>query len=277
MSVNQPSSSSAQSFKGIALFTPGGDLIYCIDPNKQEHWHLNLCLGLQEILGLPEPPHFLVPGYTATVDRWLEPHTQQLETSAELYRPVWQHQALLNAVFGTDDLVWQIAPWQEGSCDPVVLETYRNRFPQLWEEHDWIVRLDRLKKLPAFYSAGRSRSQTTEEQLTDHHPPPPDGEETSPSVQTQRAQGYVLRLFVSENSEVTEQTLKSLHQLLENTLRYPYTLKVINVFKHPEQAEINQISATPTLLRVWPTPARRIVGNLNDVQQVLRILAAPEA
>ncbi|MDJ0558735.1 MAG: circadian clock protein KaiB, partial [Microcystis sp. M53599_WE4] len=30
-------------FKGIALFTPGGDLIYCIDPDKQTHWHLNLC------------------------------------------------------------------------------------------------------------------------------------------------------------------------------------------------------------------------------------------
>jgi circadian clock protein KaiB len=234
-------------------------------------------MGLQEMLRLPEPPHFLVPGYTATVDRWLEPHTQQIETSAELYRPVWQHQALLNAVFGTDDLVWQIAPWQEGSCDPVVLETHRDRFPQLWEEHDSIVRLDRLKKLPAFDAAGRARSQTTEEQLTDRRPAPPDWEETSPDVQTQRAQGYVLRLFVSENSEVTEQTLKSLHQLLENTIRHPYTLKVINVFKHPEQAEINQISATPTLLRVWPTPARRIVGNLNDVQQVLRILAAPDA
>jgi circadian clock protein KaiB len=276
--VNQPSF--PQTFKGIAIFTPGGDSIYCIDPNKQDRWHLHLCTGLQEILGLPEPPHFLVPGYTATIDRWLEPQTQQVKTSAELYRPVRQHQALLNAMFGTDDLDWQVAPWQEGSCDPVVLETYRDRFPQLWEEHDLIVRFDRSKELSALYPAGRSIFQATEERLT-NRPSPPDQshacEETSRDVRAQRAQGYVLRLFVSENSEVTEQTLKSLHQLLENTLRYPYTLKVINVFKHPEQAEINQISATPTLLRVWPTPARRIVGNLSDVQQVLRILAAPEA
>ena len=42
-------------YKGIVLFTPGGDIIYTIDPNKQERWHLHLCLGLQEILGLPEP------------------------------------------------------------------------------------------------------------------------------------------------------------------------------------------------------------------------------
>ncbi|MFM7558989.1 MAG: circadian clock protein KaiB, partial [Cylindrospermopsis raciborskii] len=55
-----------QVFKGIALFTPGGDLIYCIDPSKQKRWHLHLCGVLQQILNLSEPPHFLVPCYTAT-------------------------------------------------------------------------------------------------------------------------------------------------------------------------------------------------------------------
>ncbi|WP_239651521.1 hypothetical protein [Neosynechococcus sphagnicola] len=45
-------------FKGIALFTPGGDLIYGIDVSKQSRWHLHLCTALQELLGLTEPPHF---------------------------------------------------------------------------------------------------------------------------------------------------------------------------------------------------------------------------
>ncbi|MDP8962790.1 MAG: circadian clock KaiB family protein, partial [Cyanobacteriota bacterium] len=35
-------------------------------------------------------------------------------------------------------------------------------------------------------------------------------------------------------------------------------------------------SATPTLLRVWPEPVRRLVGDLTNVDRVLRILAAPE-
>jgi circadian clock protein KaiB len=68
----------------------------------------------------------------------------------------------------------------------------------------------------------------------------------------------------------------SLHQLLEHSLRLPYSLKVIDVFKHPDQAEANQISATPTLLRVWPHPVRRIVGDLTDAERILRILAVPE-
>jgi circadian clock protein KaiB len=105
---------------------------------------------------------------------------------------------------------------------------------------------------------------------------PSDAEEILPDTRSHHTQGYVLRLFVSGNSAATEYILMSLHQLLENSLRHPYTLKVIDIFKHPDQAEANQISATPTLLRVWPQPVRRIVGDLTDAERVLRILAAPE-
>jgi len=348
-----------------------------------------LCTALQEILGLPEPPHFLVPGYTATIDRWLDPRTQQLQTSAELYPLVRHHQTLLNTVFDMGNLVWQVAPDREGLCDPMVLETYRPQFPQLWEEHDLIVRFERTQNLSypfkeSYLNLQRqevsfatvqsesfankdfiSISETTasgsamlteqdegasEELLPElnstasssvsitpnaNAPLPltstvqsvsdaesglygsqqegsaanlpsresdnrgsadsfkPTNTTRSPQStpaslhsntqdiksdsQPQHAQGYVLRLFVSGHSAATEYTLMSLHQLLEHSLRLPYTLKVIDVFKHPDQAEVNQISATPTLLRVWPQPVRRIVGDLTDAERILRILAMPES
>jgi circadian clock protein KaiB len=262
-------------FKGIAIFTPGGDLIYCIDPSKQGHWHMDLCIGLQEMLGLPEPPHFLVPGYTATIDRWLDHQTQQLRTSAEIYRPVLQHQALLNVVFGTSGLVWQVAPWEEESCDPMVIETHRQQFPQLWEDHDLIVHFERPQVFS--YSYGADYSPGENPAYTGDSPSGYSSEAIDIYSQPPGAHSYVLRLFVSGHSTATEQTLKSLHQLLENSLRHPYTLKVIDIFKHPDQAEANQISATPTLLRVWPPPVRRIVGDLTNPERVLRILAAPDS
>lgn len=342
---------------------------------------MHLCVALQEILGLPEPPHFLVPGYTATIDRWLDPQTRQIRTSAEIYPLVRHHQALLNAVFGIGNIVWQLAPWQEGLCDPLVLETYRHQFPQLWEDHDLIVRFERTEQFSYSYSGSspsyqlkqvplenRQDDSSSHETLTSspteitlsesallshkevincqtsaqeykasqeltpeqgfttsgfvnasdsvttaqtggdresvqHNPldqpkpnadriqettntPPPhhptlaaahsDSPEMPPDSPLQQAQGYVLRLFVSGHSAATEYILMSLHQLLENSLRLPYTLKVIDVFKHPDQAEANQISATPTLLRVWPQPVRRIVGDLTDAERILRILAVPE-
>jgi circadian clock protein KaiB len=43
-------------------------------------------------------------------------------------------------------------------------------------------------------------------------------------------------------------------------------------FKHPEQADADRISATPTLIRVWPEPVRRIVGQCDEVETILRLL-----
>ncbi|MGH2413497.1 MAG: circadian clock KaiB family protein [Brasilonema sp.] len=242
-----------QLFKGIALFTPGGDLIYCIDPSKQGRWHLHLCVTLQEILDLQEPPHFLVPCYTATIDHWLDPRTQHIQTFCEAYPAVMRHQAVLNAIFGTGELSWQSAPWQEGLCDRLVLTTYRSTFPQLWEDHDLVMRLDLWEPNPSHYQPVISTQQ-----------PQP------------KTKGYVLRLFLAGQSAATERILENLHDLLEKNLGNPYTLKVIDVLRNPEQAESNQVSATPTLVKVWPHPIRRIVGDLDNVDKILQMLAGQE-
>lgn len=241
-------------FKGIALFTPGGDLIYCIDPHKQSRWHLQLCVVLQDMLNLSEPPHFLVPCYTATVDRWRDPQTQQTHTVAEAYPFVMRHQAVLNAIFGIGTLPWQAIAPPADLCDPLMIATYQQLFPQLWQEHDLVVRLD---------GAG-SRLQEQ-----------PPLAELRPAAD-QAAQGYVLRLYVSGHTAATEQILQSLHHLLNISMQMPYTLKVIDIYKNPEQAELDQVAATPTLVRAWPRPVRRIVGNLDDMAKVLQVLGTTE-
>ncbi len=236
-------------FKGIALFTPGGDLIYCIDPSKKGRWHSHLCSALQEILDLPEPPHFLVPVYTATIDHWLDPRTEKVRTFAEAYPAVIRYQALLNAVFNTGNLTWQKTPWHDGLCDSIVLATYRSSFEQLWENHDLIVRLEVSEE-----ASIDSQSLFSARQMQ------------SPK------QPYILRLFVAGHTPNTENILKSLHELLERYLGNPYTLRVIDVLTHPEQAEIHQVSATPTLVRVLPKPTKRIVGEMNNKEKILHLL-----
>jgi circadian clock protein KaiB len=240
-----------QLFKGIALFTPGGDLIYCIDPSKQGRWHLHLCAVLQEILDLPEPPHFLVPCYTATVDHWLDPRSQEVKIFAEAYPVVMRHQAVLNAIFDTGELVWQAAPWQEGLCDRMVLTSYRDSFPQLWEDHNLIVKVNLQESRPHYQIANVIQAQ-------------------------EKTRGYVLRLFVAGQTPSTERILGNLHNLLEKYFGLPYTLKIIDVLTNPEQAEADQVSATPTLVKAWPAPVRRIVGELDNVNKVLQMLRTTE-
>lgn len=232
----------SECFKGIALFTPGGDLVYSIDSTKQERWHLQLCVKLQELLHLPEPPHFLVPSYTATIDRCLNGQTQKLETWAEVYPAVQRHRTLLEAIFGVNDLLWHKALCLEENFHPFLIDSYRQSFPQLWQSHDLIFPYDNsTQAVAASYNL-------------DSH--------------------YILTLFVSGNSTNTKETLKIIHQLLEENFSSNYKLKVVDISKHPEQAEIHNISATPTLLRIWPQPVRRVVGALEDTQKVLKIITA---
>ena len=240
-------------FKGIALFTPGGDLIYGIDPSKQAQWHIHLCHGLQKIWSLADSPHFLVPGYTATVEHWLDPQTQQLKTIAEVYPAVQRYIPLLQVLFELNTTDWHLAPWQEEHCNRGVIETYRSRFPQLWTHQDLIIRLDPQPPV-------RSSDKESE----------PDNEA---NITKESAEGYVLRLFISSENINAEQTLSNIHQLLERGLTSPYTLKVIDITKNPEQAVIDRVIITPTLIRTSPKPIRRIVGQLDDIQRVLNIIS----
>ena len=234
-----------QFYKGIALLTPGGDIVYGIDPSKQAQWHVHLCQGLQNILGLADFPHFLVPGYTATVERWLDPQTQQSKAIAEVHPAVQRYIPLLEKLFELEPTTqWHLAPWSEEYCNRAVIETHRAHFPQLWQRHNLVVRLD-----PKHLSSSISE------------------------IDPVQPESYALRLFISSNNPNAEQTLANIHQLLEKRLANPYTLKVIDIAKHPEQAANHQIIITPTLIRISPKPIRRIVGQLDDIERLLTIVS----
>lgn len=235
-------------------------MIYGVDPNKQAQWHSDLCLGLQEKWNLADSPHFLVPGYTATIERWLNPQTQHINTIAEVYPPVERYIPLLQALFNLEATTqWQIAPWQEEHCNRAVIETYKSQFPQLWEQRDLILRCDpktSFSFVPTSKAASYHNNLAHKSQL---------GE---------RSDVYGLHLFISGDRQNTEKTLSHLHQLLERDLGHPYTLKVIDIEQNPQAALNHQIITTPTLIRVSPKPVKRIVGQLEDIGRILRILTS---
>ncbi|MEI6379347.1 MAG: circadian clock KaiB family protein [Cyanobacteriota bacterium ELA615] len=228
-------------YKGIALFTPGGDLVYCLDRTKSEHWHLHLCFKLQEILNLADPPHFLVPHYSATIDRTCDSQTGIITTWAEIHPAVVQHKTFLESVFDTYDLPWVQIPWQDESSAKILLESYRVDFPELWQCHDLIVPYNSVSLVE---TSTKSKSE------------------------------YMLTLFVAGGGSVTKGALQFIYELLEKNLSSQYTLKVVDIFKNPEKAEIFHISATPTLVRTKPEPMRKIVGFVDNPQKVLRIITS---
>lgn len=256
-------------YKGLALFTPGGDLIYCLDPSKQGHWHAQLCMALQQLLGLTAPPLFLTPCYTATVDRWLDSYTQELRVSAEAYPQVWRYRAILSHLFAVKPEQWQLLSDPIDSCDPPLLLSYRDQFPQLWQSHNLVVQLEQWS---GYSSKTTINANPGPRQAATQPSQPPAA---MPSSTVEMPQGYVLRLFVSNRNPHITQVLENLHQVLDQVINAPYTLKIVDVTKHPDQAEMAQVTATPTLMRMWPLPVKRVVGDLDQIDRLLPLLDDP--
>lgn len=76
-----------------------------------------------------------------------------------------------------------------------------------------------------------------------------------------------LTLFVGNASKPTRAAIESLERLVrEQPDRF--SLVVIDVNEHPEQAEKHRILATPTLIRELPPPVRRLIGDLSRHREV---------
>ena len=86
---------------------------------------------------------------------------------------------------------------------------------------------------------------------------------------------YVLRLYVTDATPKSARAIVNARRLLEEHLHDRYTLEILNITENVAQATADQIVCAPTLLRLAPPPARRIIGDMSDVARVLKGLDVP--
>jgi circadian clock protein KaiB len=82
------------------------------------------------------------------------------------------------------------------------------------------------------------------------------------TLATQPAGKYVMRLYVAGATDRSRQAVERARQLCETELNGNFELAVIDVYQQPIMARDGQIIATPTLVREFPRPVRRFIGNL---------------
>ena len=80
---------------------------------------------------------------------------------------------------------------------------------------------------------------------------------------------YVLRLFVAGATTRSAHALETVKDLCDQYLPGGYTLEVIDVYQEPIIAKEGQIIATPTLVKEFPEPLRRLVGSMSERDRVL--------
>ncbi len=84
-----------------------------------------------------------------------------------------------------------------------------------------------------------------------------------------------LKLFVTGRTSRSQEAVRNLRSLYSRLLSSNYDMVVIDVLENPEQAEEEKILATPTLVRSTPEGSTRIIGDLSNTREVLRLLNVP--
>ena len=84
-----------------------------------------------------------------------------------------------------------------------------------------------------------------------------------------------LELYLNHESFTSLQALENLSRLCHGALRGGYEVKVINILDAPDLADSERVVQTPTLIKRFPPPVRRVVGDLTDQDRVLAALDLP--
>ena len=80
---------------------------------------------------------------------------------------------------------------------------------------------------------------------------------------------WELRLYVAGETPKSVKAFDNLKRICEEHLPGQYRIEVIDLMKHPQLAEGDQIFAVPTLVRKLPEPVKKIIGDLSNTERVL--------
>jgi circadian clock protein KaiB len=80
---------------------------------------------------------------------------------------------------------------------------------------------------------------------------------------------WQLRLYVAGQTAKSIAAFENLKRVCETHLAGRYTIEVVDLLVNPRLAAGDQILAVPTLVRKFPEPIRKIIGDLSNEERVL--------
>ncbi|MDP9033834.1 MAG: circadian clock KaiB family protein [Myxococcota bacterium] len=78
-----------------------------------------------------------------------------------------------------------------------------------------------------------------------------------------------LRLYVAGRAPNSLRAIANAKMICGEHFASGHELEIIDLLTHPRRALSDGILVTPTLVRIWPLPVQRVIGNLNDTGEVL--------
>jgi circadian clock protein KaiB len=87
-----------------------------------------------------------------------------------------------------------------------------------------------------------------------------------------RSNVFKFRLYVAGDAQNSVQARANLAALCREHFIGCHEIEVVDVLRHPKRALADSVFMTPTLMKLSPSPARRIVGTLSQPDTVLQAL-----
>ena len=86
----------------------------------------------------------------------------------------------------------------------------------------------------------------------------------------------VICLYIADSAPNSVRAIANLEAICNEHLKGNFRLEIIDVLESPQRALADGIVVTPSLAKLSPLPAARVVGNLSDRASVLRALGIRE-
>lgn len=77
-------------------------------------------------------------------------------------------------------------------------------------------------------------------------------------------------MFITGATPNSIRALSNIKEICENHLKGRYSLEIIDVYQQLDVAQKEQLLALPLLIRKNPLPERRLIGDMSDIQKVLK-------
>lgn len=81
--------------------------------------------------------------------------------------------------------------------------------------------------------------------------------------------GWQLILYIAGNTPKSVRAVSNIEKLAEKYLPGNCTIEIIDLLQNPHLAETDQILAVPTLVRRYPGPVHKIIGDLSNEEKVI--------
>jgi circadian clock protein KaiB len=83
---------------------------------------------------------------------------------------------------------------------------------------------------------------------------------------------FKFRLYIARGVPNSIEAITNLNDICRIHLPDRHVIEVVDVLREPRRALEDRVIMTPTLIRLSPSPVRRVVGTLRQREQVLQAL-----